>query len=175
VRTCAPMQRERSQAAQTARVRVPMRSAGTEQPVVGREARNSRRGCGRAVFATPKSLKSREAQNVKSPLGQCSCRHLEACDTAHIPSSRFPSLKAFGRRPRCRVASPRWAVIRNPAHQRPSKAFRAHQKPFSFWIVASGKCRSPGSGQQGCHRQARTIRKVIYRHDRRTWWIVRSL
>jgi hypothetical protein len=35
VRTCAPMQRERSQAAQTARIREPMRSTGTEQPVVG--------------------------------------------------------------------------------------------------------------------------------------------
>ena len=34
VRTCAPLQRERSQAAQTARIRVPMRSAGAEQPVV---------------------------------------------------------------------------------------------------------------------------------------------
>ena len=34
VRTCAPMQRERSQAAQTARSRVPMRSTGTEQPVI---------------------------------------------------------------------------------------------------------------------------------------------
>ena len=34
VRTCAPMQRERSQAAQTARIRVPMRGAGAEQPVV---------------------------------------------------------------------------------------------------------------------------------------------
>jgi hypothetical protein len=35
VRTCAPMQRERSQAAQTARIRVPMRGTGAEQPVVG--------------------------------------------------------------------------------------------------------------------------------------------
>src|SRR5205823_6003562 len=35
VRTCPPMQRERSQAAQTARIRVPMRGAGAEQPVVG--------------------------------------------------------------------------------------------------------------------------------------------
>ena len=34
VRTCPPMQRERSQAAQTARIRVPMRSTGTEQPVI---------------------------------------------------------------------------------------------------------------------------------------------
>jgi hypothetical protein len=31
VRTCAPMLRERSQAAKTARVRVPMRSIGAEQ------------------------------------------------------------------------------------------------------------------------------------------------
>ena len=38
VRTCAPMQRERSQAAQTARIRVPMRGAGAEQPVVGTKA-----------------------------------------------------------------------------------------------------------------------------------------
>src|SRR5438876_9569598 len=38
VRTCAPMQRERSQAAQTARIRVPMRGAGTEQPGVGAKA-----------------------------------------------------------------------------------------------------------------------------------------
>jgi hypothetical protein len=38
VRTCAPMQRERSQAAQTARVRVPMRGTGAEQPVVGAKA-----------------------------------------------------------------------------------------------------------------------------------------
>src|SRR6266568_3204315 len=38
VRTCAPMQRERSQADQTARIRVPMRSPGTEQPVVGTKA-----------------------------------------------------------------------------------------------------------------------------------------
>ena len=38
VRTCAPMQRERSQAAQTARIRVPMRGAGAEQPVVGMKA-----------------------------------------------------------------------------------------------------------------------------------------
>src|SRR5262249_30349171 len=38
VRTCAPMQRERSQAAQTARIRVPMRSTGAEQPVVGTKA-----------------------------------------------------------------------------------------------------------------------------------------
>src|SRR5436305_13012345 len=38
VRTCAPMQRERSQAAKTARIRVPMRGAGTEQPVVGAKA-----------------------------------------------------------------------------------------------------------------------------------------
>jgi len=37
VRTCAPMQRERSQAAQTARIRVPKRSTGTEQPVVARK------------------------------------------------------------------------------------------------------------------------------------------
>src|SRR6266567_2950013 len=38
VRTCSPMQRERSQAAQTARIRVPTRSTGTEQPVVGTKA-----------------------------------------------------------------------------------------------------------------------------------------
>ena len=38
VRTYAPMQRERSQAAQTARIRVPMRSIGAEQPVVGTKA-----------------------------------------------------------------------------------------------------------------------------------------
>jgi len=38
VRTCAPMQRERSQAAQTARIRVPMRGTGAEQPVVGTKA-----------------------------------------------------------------------------------------------------------------------------------------
>ena len=38
VRTCAPMRRERSQAAQTARIRVPMRGAGAEQPVVGMKA-----------------------------------------------------------------------------------------------------------------------------------------
>jgi hypothetical protein len=38
VRTCAPMQRERSQAAQTARIRVPMRSTGAEQLVVGTKA-----------------------------------------------------------------------------------------------------------------------------------------
>ena len=38
VRTCPPMQRERSQAAQTARIRVLMRSTGTEQPVVGTKA-----------------------------------------------------------------------------------------------------------------------------------------
>ena len=38
VRTCAPMQRERSQAAQTARIRVPRRSTGAEQPVVGMKA-----------------------------------------------------------------------------------------------------------------------------------------
>ena len=38
VRTCAPMQRERSQAAQTARIRVPMRGIGAEQPVVGAKA-----------------------------------------------------------------------------------------------------------------------------------------
>jgi hypothetical protein len=38
VRTCAPMQRERSQAAQTARIKVPMRSTGAEQPVVGTKA-----------------------------------------------------------------------------------------------------------------------------------------
>src|SRR6202049_1224462 len=38
VRTCAPMQREKSQAAQTARIRVPMRGAGAEQPVVGMKA-----------------------------------------------------------------------------------------------------------------------------------------
>src|ERR1700738_4242577 len=38
VRTCAAMQRERSQAAHTARIRVPMRSTGTEQLVVGRKA-----------------------------------------------------------------------------------------------------------------------------------------
>ena len=37
VRTCPPMQRERSQAAQTARVKVPMRSTGTEQLVVARK------------------------------------------------------------------------------------------------------------------------------------------
>jgi hypothetical protein len=34
VRTCAPMERERSQAAKTARIRVPMRSTGTEQLIV---------------------------------------------------------------------------------------------------------------------------------------------
>jgi hypothetical protein len=34
VRTCASMERERSQAAQTVRIRVPMRSIGTEQLVV---------------------------------------------------------------------------------------------------------------------------------------------
>ena len=34
VRTCAPMPRERSQAARTARIGVPKRSAGAEQPVV---------------------------------------------------------------------------------------------------------------------------------------------
>src|SRR5271166_1342191 len=38
VRTCASMQRERSQAAQTARIGVPMRGAGAEQPVVGMKA-----------------------------------------------------------------------------------------------------------------------------------------
>src|SRR6266498_4508181 len=38
VRTCPPMQRERSQAAQTARIRVPKRSTGTEQLVVGTKA-----------------------------------------------------------------------------------------------------------------------------------------
>src|SRR6266705_6306168 len=38
VRTCPPMQRERSQAAQTARIRVPMRGTGTEQLVVGTKA-----------------------------------------------------------------------------------------------------------------------------------------
>ena len=38
VRTCSPMQREGSQAAQTARIRVPMRSTGTEQLVVGTKA-----------------------------------------------------------------------------------------------------------------------------------------
>jgi hypothetical protein len=38
VRTCAPMLRERSQAAKTARVRVPMRSIGAEQLVVGMKA-----------------------------------------------------------------------------------------------------------------------------------------
>src|SRR5260370_31217807 len=38
VRTCPPMQRERSQAAQTARIGVPMRGPGTEQPVVGTKA-----------------------------------------------------------------------------------------------------------------------------------------
>jgi hypothetical protein len=38
VRTCAPMQRERSQAAQTVRTRVPMRSTGTEQLVLGMKA-----------------------------------------------------------------------------------------------------------------------------------------
>ena len=37
VRTCAPMSRERSQAARTARIRVPMRSTGAEQPVVVRK------------------------------------------------------------------------------------------------------------------------------------------
>src|SRR6266567_4967375 len=34
VRTCAPMQRERSQAAQTARIRVPMRGAGADCSVL---------------------------------------------------------------------------------------------------------------------------------------------
>src|SRR5262249_17798173 len=38
VRTYAPMQRERSQAAQTARIRIPMRGTGAEQPVVGTKA-----------------------------------------------------------------------------------------------------------------------------------------
>src|SRR6266566_7914579 len=38
VRTCPPMQRERSQAAQTVRIRVPMRWTGTEQLVVGVKA-----------------------------------------------------------------------------------------------------------------------------------------
>jgi hypothetical protein len=38
---------------------------------------HSRRGCKRAISATRKSLKSQAAQNVKSPLVQCSCRHLE--------------------------------------------------------------------------------------------------
>jgi hypothetical protein len=38
---------------------------------------HSRRGCERAISATRKSLKSQAAQNVKSPLMQCSCRHLE--------------------------------------------------------------------------------------------------
>src|SRR5262245_11670278 len=37
VRTCAPMSRERSQAAKTARIGVPMRSTGAEQPVVVRK------------------------------------------------------------------------------------------------------------------------------------------
>jgi len=37
VRTCAPMSRERSQAARTARIRVPMRSTGAEQPAVVRK------------------------------------------------------------------------------------------------------------------------------------------
>src|SRR5258707_3779608 len=39
VRTCAAMQRERSQAAHTARIRVPMRSTGTEQLLVGTKDR----------------------------------------------------------------------------------------------------------------------------------------
>jgi hypothetical protein len=38
VRTCAPMRREKSQAAKTARIRVPMRSPGTEQLVLGMKA-----------------------------------------------------------------------------------------------------------------------------------------
>jgi hypothetical protein len=38
VRTCPPMQREKSQAAKTARIRVPMRSTGTEQLVLGMKA-----------------------------------------------------------------------------------------------------------------------------------------
>jgi hypothetical protein len=38
VRTCPPMQRERLQAAKTARIRVPMRSTGTEQLVLGMKA-----------------------------------------------------------------------------------------------------------------------------------------
>ena len=38
VRTCAPMQREKSQAAKTARIRVRMRRAGTEQLVLGTKA-----------------------------------------------------------------------------------------------------------------------------------------
>ena len=38
VRTCAPMQREMSQAAKTARIRVPMRRTGTEQLVLGMKA-----------------------------------------------------------------------------------------------------------------------------------------
>ena len=38
VRTCAPMQREKSQAAKTARIRVPMRRTGTEQHVLGMKA-----------------------------------------------------------------------------------------------------------------------------------------
>jgi len=38
---------------------------------------HSRRGCERAIFATRNSLKSQAAQNVKSPLVQHPCRHLE--------------------------------------------------------------------------------------------------
>src|ERR1700687_3534790 len=38
VRTCPPMQRERLQAAKTARIREPMRSTGTEQLVLGMKA-----------------------------------------------------------------------------------------------------------------------------------------
>ena len=63
-----------------------------------------------------------------TPYSQDSCRHLEVVPastpitgselaTPHSsPQPRFPSLKAFGRRPQNRVAPPRWAVIRNPAH-----------------------------------------------------------
>src|SRR2546430_14513715 len=51
VRTCPPMQRERSQAAQTARIRVPMRSTGAEQPVIVMKVVEWDRSEGAALFS----------------------------------------------------------------------------------------------------------------------------
>src|SRR6266542_3622870 len=63
VRTCPPMQRERSQAAQTARIRVPKRSTGTEQPVVGTKALSWSWTEGAALF----SRGHRPTGNGRSP------------------------------------------------------------------------------------------------------------